>query len=150
MIAEWPTKAHWVECFYWCSTYSFFLLKNLLSAFIFYLKLFIGVKLIYNFVLVSAMLHSELVIVYPPFLDSFPLYVVTVYWVEFPVPYSRSVLVICFTYSSVYMSISVSQAAIRSSDSTPGYISRENHNSKAMPPSVHGSTVYHSQFTEAT
>ena len=43
------------------------------------------------------------------FLDSFPIYVIAEYWVEFPVLYSRSLLVIYFIYSSVYMSIPISQ-----------------------------------------
>ena len=43
------------------------------------------------------------------FLDSFPIEAITEYWVEFPVLYSRSILVICFIYSSVYMSVLVFQ-----------------------------------------
>ena len=39
------------------------------------------------------------------FSNSCPLWVITQYWVEFPVLYSRSLLVIHFTYNSVYMSI---------------------------------------------
>ena len=39
-------------------------------------------------------------------LDSFPIWVITEYWVEFPVQY-RSLLVICFMYSSVQFSRSV-------------------------------------------
>ena len=35
------------------------------------------------------------------FLDSFPIQVITEYWEEFPVLYSRSLLVIYFIYSSV-------------------------------------------------
>ena len=42
-------------------------------------------------------------------LDSFPIQVITEYWVEFPVLYSRSLLVIYFTYSSVYMSVPISK-----------------------------------------
>ena len=42
--------------------------------------------------------------------DSFPLYFIpfyiTEYWVEFPVPISRSLLIICFIYNSVYTLIS--------------------------------------------
>ena len=38
------------------------------------------------------------------FPDSFTLKVITEYWVELPVPYSRSLLSICFIYSSVYTS----------------------------------------------
>ena len=43
------------------------------------------------------------------FLDSFHMLAITQYWVEFPVLYSRSLLVIYFIYSSVYMSVPVSQ-----------------------------------------
>ena len=43
------------------------------------------------------------------FLDSFPIQVITEYWVEFPMLYSSSLLVICFIYSSVYMSVPISQ-----------------------------------------
>ena len=35
------------------------------------------------------------------FLDSFPMWVITEYWEEFPVLYSRSLLVVYFIYSSV-------------------------------------------------
>ena len=43
------------------------------------------------------------------FLDYFPILVITEYWIEFPVLYSKSLLVIYFIYSSVYMSIPISQ-----------------------------------------
>ena len=43
------------------------------------------------------------------FLDSFPMYVITEYWVDFPVLYSKSLLILCFIYSSVYVSILISQ-----------------------------------------
>ena len=39
------------------------------------------------------------------FSESFPIYVITDYRLEFPVLYSRSLLIIQFIYSSVYMSI---------------------------------------------
>ena len=39
------------------------------------------------------------------FSDYFPLQVITGYQVQFPVPYSRSLLIIYFIYSSVYMLI---------------------------------------------
>ena len=42
------------------------------------------------------------------FLDHFPIQTITEYWVEFPVLNSRSLLVICFIYSSACMSIPVS------------------------------------------
>ena len=43
------------------------------------------------------------------FLDSFPISVITEYWVEFPVLYSRSLEVTYFIYTSVYMSIPIFQ-----------------------------------------
>ena len=43
------------------------------------------------------------------FLDSFPIKVIIEYWVEFPVVYSRFILVTYFIYSSVYMSIPITQ-----------------------------------------
>ena len=44
--------------------------------------------------------HTQIYI----FSDSFPLWVITKHWVEFPMLYSRS-LFICFIHSSVYMLI---------------------------------------------
>ena len=44
------------------------------------------------------------------FSNSFPISVIAEYWAELPVLYSRSSLVICFIYSSVYMSIPNSQS----------------------------------------
>ena len=58
----------------------------------------------------SAVWHRDSVIytfVYC-FSDSSPIYVITEYWVEFPVLYSSSLLVIYFIYSSVYMLIPTS------------------------------------------
>ena len=43
------------------------------------------------------------------FLDSFPIWVIKEYRVEFSVLYSRFLLVIYFIYSSVYMGFSVAQ-----------------------------------------
>ena len=43
------------------------------------------------------------------FLDSFPIKAITEYWIEFPVLYSRNLFVIYFIYSSVYMSLPISQ-----------------------------------------
>ena len=58
--------------------------------------------------LVSGVQKSESVIqiyIYlHSFLDSFPIKAITEYWVEFPVLYSMSLLVIYFIYSSVYIS----------------------------------------------
>ena len=42
------------------------------------------------------------------FLDSFPIQAIAEYWVEFPVLYSMSLLVIYFIYSGVFMSIPIS------------------------------------------
>ena len=39
------------------------------------------------------------------FSDSFPVWVITEYWVEFPVLCSRSLLIIYFTYSGIYLLI---------------------------------------------
>ena len=36
------------------------------------------------------------------FLDSFPTWVITEQWVEFPVLFSRSSLIVCFVYSGVW------------------------------------------------
>ena len=33
----------------------------------------------------------------------FPIRIITDYWVEFPVLYSKSLLIICFVYSGVYV-----------------------------------------------
>ena len=61
--------------------------------------------MLYSVVLVSAIQQSESVIQ----LCSFPIYIITEYWVEFPVLYSRPLLVTYFTYSSVSVSIPISQ-----------------------------------------
>ena len=68
--------------------------------------------MIYNVVLVSGIQQSDLVlciyiyyICICSFSDSFPLEGITKYWVQFPVLYSRSLLVICFIYGNVYMLI---------------------------------------------
>ena len=37
------------------------------------------------------------------FLDSFPLYVITRYWIQFPVLYRKSLLLVDFIYSRVYI-----------------------------------------------
>ena len=64
---------------------------------------FIGVELIYSVVLVSDAQQSESVIhTSTPYVQT-----ITEYWVVFPMLYSRPLLVICFIYSSVYMSSSV-------------------------------------------
>ena len=43
------------------------------------------------------------------FLDSFPIWVITEYWVEFPVWYNKPLLAICFIYGSMYVSIPTSK-----------------------------------------
>ena len=79
-----------------------------------FLKLiFIGVKLTYNVVLVFVVQQSELVthtsIHHPSFIkDSYPTWVITEYWEEFPVVYSRSLLVIYFIYTNGLLSVSCS------------------------------------------
>ena len=61
--------------------------------------------MIYSVVLVLGVQQSESIIcVHIPALQhSFPGWVITEYWVEFPVLYSRSLLVVYFMCSSVYM-----------------------------------------------
>ena len=46
------------------------------------------------------------------FLDSFPMQVITEYWVEFPVLYSKPLFVISFIYSGVYVSIPISNLSL--------------------------------------
>ena len=74
--------------------------------------MFIGVQLTYNLVLTFCCVakwisHSYTYIHF--FLDSFSTPVIAEYWEDFPVLYSRSLLVIYFIYSSVYVTIPVSQ-----------------------------------------
>ena len=92
-----------------CSFLSFFLSSSLPS-------IFIGVQLIYNSVLGSGVQQSESVIylsIYiTSFLDSFPIWAITECWVEFPVLYSRSLLVICFIHCSVFVSSPISQTNV--------------------------------------
>ena len=60
----------------------------------------------------QSQVHSELVnqlCIYHFSLDSFPIQAIIEYRVEFPVVYNRPLLIIYFLYSSVYMSIPVSQ-----------------------------------------
>ena len=82
-------------------------LSNLFYSF----SIFIGVQLIYNVVLVSAVQQSESVIHIhvSTLLDCFPIQAITEYRDEFPVLYSRSLLVIYFIDSRVYMSVPISQ-----------------------------------------
>ena len=47
--------------------------------------------------------------IYPLFFGFPPTQVSTEYWVEFPLPYSRFLLVIYFIHSGVYMAIPISQ-----------------------------------------
>ena len=68
--------------------------------FFFILKNFVEVKLIYNVVLISAIQQSDTYILY---FDSFPKWVITEYWVEFPVLYSRTSLPIHSIYNRAHM-----------------------------------------------
>ena len=88
----------------WCWT-----LNEWMSLFNFSLySWYIGIALlIYNTVLVTGVQQSESVM--HSFLESFPIQAITEYWVGSPVPYSRSLLVISFICSCVYMSIPTSQ-----------------------------------------
>ena len=54
-----------------------------------------------EYVLVSGIQQSDCYMYTHYFSYSFPIQVFTKYWVEFPVLYSRSLLVIYFTYSNV-------------------------------------------------
>ena len=65
---------------------------NCLSRFLL-VKIFIETELIYNVVLVSGVQQSNRHIYIYPFSDYFPLEIIR-YWVEFPVLYSRSLLII--------------------------------------------------------
>ena len=73
--------------------------------------IFIGVQLIYNAVsfMCTAKWISYMYTYIHFFLDSIPIWAVTGYWGEFPVLHSRSLLVLYFIYSSVYMAIPISQ-----------------------------------------
>ena len=46
--------------------------------------------------------YTDIYLYLYPFLHSFPLYINTRYWIQFSVLYSRSLLVVYSTYSSVY------------------------------------------------
>ena len=69
---------------------------NLLNDMSFFLTFFIGVELIYSVVLVSGVQQSEsyiyihMHIFIHSFSDTFPILVITVYWIEVPVLYSVS------------------------------------------------------------
>ena len=52
--------------------------------------------------------------IYPLFFGFPPTQVSTEYWVEFPLPYSRFLLVIYFIHSGVYMAIPISQFIVPS------------------------------------
>ena len=82
-------------------------------------------QFIYSVVLVSALQQSESVIciyiyIYTHthtythtyidthyFFSFLSIVIITEHWVEFPVLYNRPLLIVCFIYSSVYMSISI-------------------------------------------
>ena len=84
----------------------------LFSTFLFVFFLFNWSILDYNVVLVSGVKQSEPILrihIPTPSLDPFSIYAIREYWVEFPVLYRGSLLVIYFIYSSVYMSIPMSQ-----------------------------------------
>ena len=63
---------------------------------------YIGVELVYNAVLVSGVQQNDSVIyTYPFFLQILFPYRLLEYWVEFPVLYIKSLLIIYFIYSNV-------------------------------------------------
>ena len=110
------TKGGWRECL--CRHPSMLISSSgSLQLFFFFNKLiFIGVQLIYTAVLVSAVQQSESIIhilyIYPLFFRFYSH--IGHYRVLSRVPcaillYSRSLLFVCFIYSSVYMSIPISQ-----------------------------------------
>ena len=76
-----------------------------------FLKIIVEIKLIYSvFTFCCTLKWISYTYTYIHcFLDSFPIKVITGYWVEFPVLYSGSLLVIYLIYSSVHMSIPISQ-----------------------------------------
>ena len=85
--------------------YHLTLCKNIKIKTTFWLfKCYVGVQLINNVVLVSGVQHSDSVIHIhvSTFSNSFPIYVITEYWAEFPV-YSRSSFIIYFKDISVNM-----------------------------------------------
>ena len=64
-----------------------------------------------NVILISAVQQSDSVLhMYLIFFKFFPHVVIAEYWAEFPVLYSRSLLVIYSIYSNVYMSTPESQS----------------------------------------
>ena len=81
--------------------------------FFFSLILFLNFTILYQFCQTSKWIHHRYTCAPHPepssFLDSIPIKVITEYWVEFPVLYSRFLKVIYFIYSSVQMSIPISQ-----------------------------------------
>ena len=72
---------------------------------------FVGVHLTYNVVFISDVQQSESVrhTYIHSFSGSFPIWITTQYWLDFPVLYSRFVLLIYFIYSRVYLLILTSQ-----------------------------------------
>ena len=68
-----------------------------------------SIKMIYNVVLVSGYSTVIHLYIYPLFFRFFSHMVITEYWVESPVLHSRSLLVIYFVYSSLYLLIPNSQ-----------------------------------------
>ena len=67
-------------------------------SFTFFQNIFIGILLIYNVVLISGVQQNEPV-THIFFKDSFPIYVITKYWVEFPMVCKKSLLIIYFIYT---------------------------------------------------
>ena len=90
-------------------------LENPRAIFFSLFSCFIGVQLLYNGVLISAVQRSESAMcipISPPSWTSLPpqppippIQVITERQAELPVLYSRFPLAICFTHGSVYMSI---------------------------------------------
>ena len=76
------------------------------SVFYIYICVYVCVYIyIYIYICIHTHTHTHI----HSFSDSFPIQVITEYWVEFPVLYSRSLLIIYFIYNSVYLLIPNSQ-----------------------------------------
>ena len=89
-----------------------FFLCSFLSSFNFYWST-VDIQYCVNFLCASKWISYIYIYIYiNSFLYSFSIWAFTEYWVEFLVLYSRSLLFIYFTHSSVYVSIPISEANV--------------------------------------